>query len=140
MDLNNLKSINNKHISKSWHKINGVLIEKKMVSERILQFIIVKTGKNARSIRFICFDEHVIKLIKGFDVKSRLKIKFMVKSTQWNDKWFTDCVAMEVSGWVKKEKTGSVKHKQLDMLDEIEEKNWKKPMDWGLGFNQNNTI
>jgi hypothetical protein len=124
----------NKNISKHWHKINGILLEKKMLSERLFQFIIGKTGKNARSIKFICMDEAVIEFVKGLSVKSRIKIRFIVKSTQWQDKWFTDCVAMDVIEWVKSEKNGikSV-NKQLDMLEEIDkEKKWKNgSLKWG---------
>lgn len=97
-----------KYRLKHTHKINGLLFEKKAISATLYEFVIYKSGKNKRYIRFITFDREVIDYISQCNPKDRIKVRFTVKSTNYKGKdgvtrWYSDLTAMAVQPWKKNE-------------------------------------
>lgn len=98
----------NKYRLKHCHKINGILFEKTQRGTTLFEFIIYKGGKTKRYIRFVTFNKETIEVLNKSEPKARIKVKFMVKSTQYTDRnnikrWNTDLIAQEITEWKKNE-------------------------------------
>lgn len=105
------------YTKKHLHKINGLLFYRKHLSQRIFEFVIAKQGKNARKIRFVTFDDEIKKFIDSKELRSRLKVRFYVKSEEWSEgKWSTNCIAEEVLEWKRGEHKIAEAKRQTDLF------------------------
>lgn len=106
-----------KFLAKSLHKINGLIYESKRISEFLCTFIIYKSGKNKRYLSFQAKNE-VAKYVLSLKPKSRVKVKFMVSANHYNDRWYNNLTAFEVTEWKKNEKKLAREEAQQRMFEE----------------------
>lgn len=93
-----------KHIAKNYKKENGkVFIIEETTYGYIL--VIVKTGKIKRHIAFQCNkSSDAYEKIKNLKKHDRVKCRFMIRSTEYNKRWYTNLELKDIAEWKVNEK------------------------------------
>ena len=92
--------------------VSGILSDKSLVKSgvsekgtwKIITFLIEKTRMKKKIKIPIIAKGKLADRIDGIAIGERLTIRFYIKGNQYNDKYFTDCIAIEIDKFISKKK------------------------------------
>lgn len=92
--------------------VSGILTDKSLVKSgvsehgawKITQFLIEKTRKKKKIKIPITAKGSLANKIDTIAIGERLTIRFFIEGNKYNDKYFTNCVAIEIDKYVPKKK------------------------------------
>lgn len=97
-------------------KLFGRLLFTRWVNSRFFEFALFKgnSKRNKRVFMFNCNDKNVIDAVCGFDLRSRVKVRFKIKTNNVGEKYYTNLVAVSIEPYLSRKKAEEIK--QADMF------------------------